>query len=325
MSGDRSGVMVPRGQPPPHALFDQSPPDPPGRHAAALRLPGLSIGFEAMDESWHQAFLEKLGGYAADLAVRPEPPTVLYAARRGAMDHFIPPPPPGRSQLNPVFVQTDPDPAAPGHFLVRLCTATMAARFSTAGGRGTLIVSRGTSEPRERSIENILRVTTAWLAVTRGGVLMHSASIEREGRAYLFFGQSGAGKSTLASLSRRGRVVSDDLTLILPGDERVPEAVGSPFRGTYAGGPPVHGRHPVAAGFRLRKAAPGEGSAVLPMPGSRSMASAIANLPFVVDLLHAAPELFDPIDALLRSFPIHLLRFTDQDDSFWDAIEAAKL
>ena len=154
---------------------------------------------------------------------------------------------------------------------------------------------------------------------------MHAASIARDGRAWLFFGQSGAGKSTLASLSRRGQVISDDLTLLLPGPQGALEAVGSPFRGTYRQGDPAKGRFPVAAAFRLRHARAGQRSAVEPLDASRGLPDAFANLPFVVDQLHASPELFESLEKALRSIPLHLLRFTRHDDSFWDAIEAAAL
>ena len=183
-------------------------------------------------------------------------------------------------------------------------------------------------------MENVVRVATAWLAIMRGGVLMHSASIVKDGRAYLFFGQSGSGKSTLAALSRRGQVVSDDLTLMLPGAGGAIELVGAPFRGTYTGGAPVTGRYPVTAAFRLRKAAlpetpaqsgPSAPSGVEPLKPGMAMAEAIANLPFVVDQLHLRPDLFSRAEKVLSSFPIRQLRFAKQDDSFWDAIEAADL
>ena len=77
------------------------------------------------------------------------------------------------------------------------------------------------------------------------------ASSVRNGKGYLFYGESGAGKSTLAAHDSRGAVASDDLSLVLPGTSGALELIGSPFRGTFTGGDPVRGRHPLAAGFRL--------------------------------------------------------------------------
>jgi hypothetical protein len=325
MSGERSSAHRAQGDPPPASFFqDAAAGGRPGSRRAALSLPGLCVGFDGMDDAWHAAFLSWFGGHAADL-VPGMPCTLLLQAARSSTDHFIPPPPPGRIAINPVFVQTDDDPGHAPHRLVRACTYGLAASFSSRGGPGQAVFARTDFEPRERAVENLLRVAVAWLAAARGGLLMHAASIERDGRAFLFFGASGAGKSTLASLSRRGRVISDDLTLVLPGPDGVLEAIGSPFRGTYRGGPPVHGRFPVAAALKLRKG-PEEGPCrVEPLSPVTAMAGAVANLPFVVDQLAAAPAIFSLVEAALKSIPIHLLSFHRRDDSFWDAIEAAGL
>jgi hypothetical protein len=240
------------------------------------------------------------------------------ASSQAPVAHFIPPPPPGRVEINPVFVEARPEPG--GDWAVRASTYSAAARFSTRGGEGQLLVATPAIEPRERAVENITRIAVAWLAARRGGMLIHAACIERDGRAYVFFGQSGAGKSTLAALSRRGRVLTDDLTLLLPGPGRI-EAVGSPFRGTYKGGGPVHGRFPVAAFLRLRRASPGDPPQIEELAEIDAMPAVVANLPFVVDQLHAAPELFTSIESILRSVPIRLLRFHKHDDSYWDAVD----
>jgi hypothetical protein len=322
MSGDREKVHRLAGQPPSDEAFDQLAGSPaPGDLCAGLLLPGLPVAFSRMDEEWHRAFLARYGPYAADLPAG-SAPTLTLAAGRTEVEHWVRPPSQDRMVLNPVFVEAHPE-GATGHFQVRVCTYNVAARFRTDGGIGPALFARTDFEPRERSIENILRVAIAWLAATRGGLLMHAASIERDGRAWIFFGQSGAGKSTLAALSRRGRVISDDLTLLLPGQDGRLEVVGSPFRGTYAGGPPVLGRFPVAAALRLRKAGPGEASSVEPLEPARALPDAFANLPFVVDQLHTSPELFASLETRMKSLPMHVLRFTLQGDSFWDAIEAA--
>jgi len=53
-------------------------------------------------------------------------------------------------------------------------------------------------------------------ALGKGGLLLHSACIERNDRAYFFMGHSGSGKSTVAQLSLPARVLNDDLVGILP-------------------------------------------------------------------------------------------------------------
>jgi len=326
MSGDRSRAMVIAGSPPgPDFFAAASGWQSLGARSAAIDLPGMSIGFEGMDEAWHARFLESYAPYSRDAATGPAAPMVTFRASRGGPEQYIAPPPAGVEAINPVWVEVEDDPAAAGHCHVRCCTYGLAAAFSSAGGAGSAVFSRGSFDPRERAVENLLRVATAWLAIMRGGLLMHSASIIKDGRAYLFFGQSGSGKSTLAALSRRGQVASDDLSLLLPGDGGDIEIVGAPFRGTYTGGAAVSGRYPVRAAFRLKKAVPPERSAVEPIKPGMAMAEAIANLPFVVDQLHIRPDLFGRAERVLTSFPIRLLRFGRLDDSYWEAIAAAGL
>ncbi|MGH9866590.1 MAG: hypothetical protein ACREAA_00290 [Candidatus Polarisedimenticolia bacterium] len=326
MSGNRVTVHRRQGRPPDDDVFERETAsgEAAGTRRAVLDLPGLTVGFDAMDEARHAAFLSWFSPYAADLPAGATA-TLLLRARRAGVEHFVSPPPAGRVEYNPVFLEASPRRGLPGHFTVRASTYSLAARFSTNRAEGDLLISRAGSERLEWGMENVMRVAVAWLAVSRGGFLMHAASIERDGRAWLFFGQSGAGKSTLAALSRRGQVISDDLTLLLPGPQGGLEAVGSPFRGTYREGTPAKGRFPVVAAFRLKHARPGQTALVQPLDPSRALPDAFANLPFVVDQLHASPELFDSLERALRSVPIHLLRFTRHDDSYWDAIEAAAL
>src|SRR5688572_22705066 len=63
----------------------------------------------------------------------------------------------------------------------------------------------------DRSLEDYLRVVCAHLVIPAGGFLLHSAGLEHDGRAYLFFGPSGSGKTTVTSMSPGALVLSDDL------------------------------------------------------------------------------------------------------------------
>jgi len=194
-------------------------------------------------------------------------------------------------------------------------------------------------------MENFLRAAVAWQALAMGGALVHAASLVRRSRGFLFFGASGAGKSTLSESNRRGSVLSDDLSLVLPASGAVASGGhetagagplpadaagggapplmlhGTPFRGTYTGGPPVRGSFPLAAGFRLVK---DTRAAVETVPRAVALAGLIANLPFVVDSLPSRPELFEHIERVFEDLPLFHLHFA-KDDTFWDAIETAGL
>jgi hypothetical protein len=172
-----------------------------------------------------------------------------------------------------------------------------------------------------RAIENYVRSAVAWQAAERGGALVHSASAVLNGKGYLFYGPSGAGKSTLSACNTRASVLSDDLSLVLPRPGGGLDVAGSPFRGTYTGGPPVRGRFPLVAGFRIVQAPQAE---VREVPRVRVLTSLIANLPFVDDAFTVRPDLFERFERTFGALTLRHLHFR-KDDSYWDAIAAAGL
>lgn len=83
----------------------------------------------------------------------------------------------------------------------------------------------------ERRVFAMLRMLTCMNVTARGGVALHGATVERDGRAIVFVGRRRAGKTTLVRRLPEGmRSLGDDLALLLPtGDGFV--AHGSPFTG----------------------------------------------------------------------------------------------
>ena len=271
-----------------------------------LRLGPLVIDLHGLDARRAGELRARYGPYASE----PEgslPGSLEVSVRLEERAYFLEPP--ARPEFNPVFLDY-----AEGR--VRYLGYKVAGWFDTLGGRGVLVLSQGTYEPDLRAFENYIRAAVAWQAARRGGALVHAASAVLAGRAYLFYGQSGAGKSTLAACNRRGTVVSDDLSLVLPGEDGRPELVGSPFRGTYEEGAPVVGRFPVAAGFRLVQ---DREAAVKAVPRSRALAELVGNLTFVAELYARAPELWEALERTFREVPLAHLHFR-KDDSYWDAI-----
>jgi energy-coupling factor transporter ATP-binding protein EcfA2 len=183
------------------------------------------------------------------------------------------------------------------------------------------VIARGEFEPALRALENWIRAAVAWRAAAHGGALVHAASAVRRGRAYLFYGESGAGKSTLSASTRRATIVSDDLSLVLPGEGGRLELVGSTFPGTHGGEAPVIGRFPVAAAFRLVKAAE---AAIVPVPRVLAFAQLVGNLIFVAEASAVRPDILAAVERAFAKVPLGHLRFR-KDDSFWDAIDAAGL
>ncbi len=271
---------------------------------------GVRVVVEQLDLSLAQALRRRFGLFAGEGDARAPCDLRVRVACEGR-SYFIEPP--ARPELNPLHLACEAT-------LVRVMGYRLAGWFDTASGEGGVVLARGDYEPAERALENYLRAAVAFLAAERGGALVHAASAVWEGAGYLFYGASGAGKSTLAALDRRARVVSDDLSLVLPARDGRPELVGTPFRGTYEGGPPVVGRFPLRAGFRLVQA---PRHAVEAVPRVVAFAQLVGNLPFVADALPARGTLLARLEHLFREVPLARLCFHRGDDGYWDAIAAA--
>ena len=298
-----------RGSPPPMSFFE-SPRPAAGGDAFGLALDAIRLRLEGLDAGRAQALAERYGAYASAVAVGPGALRVRVGLED--RDHFIEPP--AEAEFNPVWLEPE------GPHRIRYVGYKVAGWFDTLGGDGALLLARGSYEPDLRALENFIRVAVAWRAAELGGALVHAASAVWRDRAYLFYGESGAGKSTLAAANRRGRVVSDDLTLVLPhpGGSGL-DVVGSPFRGTYEEGEPVVGRFPLVAGFRLVKA---EIARVVAAPRVLVLGQLVGNLTFVAEAFDRRPDLFASVERAFAAVPLAHLHFT-KDESYWDAIASA--
>ncbi|MBP6807708.1 MAG: hypothetical protein KA125_05375 [Chromatiaceae bacterium] len=106
----------------------------------------------------------------------------------------------------------------------------------------------------ELAFGNVLRILTAYAALLRGGIMLHSAGISDGERAWIGFGHSGAGKSTLSGLALEAgqRVLSDD-TNVLDCNQGLWRAQRLPFAGDLG---PTHGDDravPIASILHLRQ------------------------------------------------------------------------
>jgi len=295
---------------PPTMDFFAAPRREAGDRRVRIDLSGLAIVIEGLDVGLEKDLRERYAPYADD---RPAGPEDLRAVLKlEPREYFIDPPP--VPEDNPVLLACEGS-------RVRYLGYRIAGWFDTRGGRGEILLARGGYEPPVRAIENYVRSAVAWQAAERGGALVHSASAVWKGKGYLFYGPSGAGKSTLSACNTRASVLSDDLSLVLPRGDGGLDVAGSPFRGTYTGGPPVLGRFPLVAGFRIVQAPAAE---VREVPHVRVLAQLIANLPFVDDAFPVRPDMFERFERTFGSLTLRHLHFR-KDDSFWDAIAAAGL
>ena len=307
--GGRS-YPVRHGAPPPIEFFAEPRP-PAGAARFGMNLAEIRVELTGLDAALAAALAARYGPYADGGDPREDAALCVRFARE-AVDYFIEPP--RSAEFNPIWLACDGT-------RLRYVGHQLAGWFDTKARRGELLLTRGTFEPELRALENFIRCAVAWCAAERGGAFVHAASVVRNGKAYLFYGESGAGKSTLSAVNTRGNVVSDDLSLVLPRPGGGLDLVGSPFRGTYEEGEPVLGRFPLAAGFRIVKDVKAE---VRAAPRAIAFGQLVGNLTFVAEAFRERPDLFASIEAAFSGVPLLHLHFK-KDDSYWDAIDAAGL
>lgn len=123
------------------------------------------------------------------------------------------------------------------------------AELNLRSGKGFLAAAA-----REQTLDAFLRALLSALLLRSGGLMLHSAGLVKNGRAYIFPGRSGAGKSTLSKLAAAAgeEVISDEINLVRREGGRF-FVHGSPFWGEMrAGGRP--GRWPLGGIYPLKKA-----------------------------------------------------------------------
>ena len=281
---------------------------PAGPRSARIDVGGLAIEFRGLPDDLADRMMVAYGPWLSPPTGAGRPLTIDVAA--APVEYFVPP---GFARGWEVYRMV----TALEEGVFRSASYRLASWFDVTRGCGRMVLASGDLDPAPRALENFLRSAMAWLALDRGGFFLHSASIVRGGRCYLFYGPSGAGKSTLAAMNRDGRVISDDLTLLVDSPQGL-RAAGGPFRGTYTDGEPVVGTFPVAGFYRLRKS---DATRVVPDDGG-CFADLLGNLPFVVDQLPRHAGLIDRVRARVQGLPLHYLRFEKNAD-IWAAIDRA--
>jgi len=107
-----------------------------------------------------------------------------------------------------------------------------------------------------RRASELLPSLVAGVVRDSGGLLIHAAGIELEGRGFLFIGPSGAGKSTAAALTRGGSVLTWDRAAISwVGSQPIAWAMPGGSVQSQAAGVRSRVSVPLAGVYRVRQAA----------------------------------------------------------------------
>lgn len=171
------------------------------------------------------------------------------------------------------------------------------------------------------AFENLLRLVVAYRLLARGGVLLHSAGVVVDGRAWVLFGRSGAGKSTICALAAEAGldVLSDELNLLWVRDDGGVEVESLPFAGDFGQRCRPRVRFPLAGLLQLAK---GDRETRSSLPLIRGVAGLLACAPVVNADPGRQEMLLARIETLARLRPPELLTFR-RDGRPWDILAAS--
>jgi len=165
------------------------------------------------------------------------------------------------------------------------------------------------------AIDSVLRIIHSLVLARSGGLLLHSASAIRGGRAFLFLGVSGAGKTTIARLAPPdATLLTDEISYVrrLGGGFH---AYGTPFAGELG----VAGENvvaPIAAIYFLAK---GPDNRVRPIPESLAARSLLRDVLFFADDAELVEEVFRTACEFVSSVPAYELTFRPETE-VWDLV-----
>jgi len=168
----------------------------------------------------------------------------------------------------------------------------------------------------EYALDSLLRILLSWQLLDLNGFLLHAATVIRNGKAYLFTGRSGTGKTTVASLSPKGSVLTDEISL-LRREDGVWRAYGTPFWGEFrAAGSNTSA--PVAGIFRLLQAVENR---LTPLRRADMLRALLPNVLFFCAETEANRRLLDILTEAATEISGYNLAFR-RNSSFWEVLPA---
>ena len=219
-------------------------------------------------------------------------------------------PPTGHRPFSPdVFVRRD---AGQSRFSVGRGDFTGSIDVGEKTADVTLTSPKDVSQ--EVSIDSFVRILYSLALTDVAGVVVHAASLVRDGRAYLFSGPSGSGKTTVAQLSTDATLLSDELSIVRIVEGK-PVCFGTPFRGelNLAG---QDRAAPLAGVYFLRQASRHSVESLRP---ERALARLLTNVLFFAREPDVTAKVFGIAADIVSTVPCFELSFR-RDARFWEVI-----
>jgi hypothetical protein len=165
------------------------------------------------------------------------------------------------------------------------------------------------------SIDAVLRIVHTLVLAKRDGLLLHSASAVRNGKAFLFAGVSGAGKTTISRLAPADTtLLTDEISYVRRRDNGY-IAFGTPFTGEMAKlGENISA--PVAALYLL---AQGSENRIDPVAPAEAVRSVLANVLFFAEDEELVQAVFHSVFEFVSRVPVSRLTFVP-DARVWELI-----
>jgi len=184
------------------------------------------------------------------------------------------------------------------------------AEWSPATGTGMI---RQAALPY--AMDSAMRIVHSLLLAERGGLLLHAASVVRNGRAFLFAGVSGAGKTTISRLAPPdATLLTDELSYVRKtGDGYT--AFGTPFAGELAK-PGENVSAPVDGVYLLSK---GRENEFEPVGEAEALRGVLESVLFFAKDERLVGRVFDSACELVRRVPVKRLTFFP-DERVWELI-----
>jgi len=184
------------------------------------------------------------------------------------------------------------------------------AEWDPATRRGRILQS---SNPY--SIDAVLRIVHTLVLAGEGGLLLHSASAVRNGRAFLFAGASGAGKTTISRLAPPDATLLTDEISYVRKLENGYTAFGTPFTGELA----KLGENVSAPVTALYLLAQGPENRIDSVPPGEAARSLLANVLFFAEDEELVQSVFHSVFEFVSRVPVSRLTFVP-DARVWDLI-----